>query len=82
MAGRGNPKTGGRQKGTPNKVTGAMRDEITASGETPLAYMVRIMRDEGAPTDRRDRMAIAAAPYLHARLAVSRVRAWRSQTSA
>jgi hypothetical protein len=44
--------------------------------------MVRNMRDEGAPADRRDRMAIAAAPYLHARLAVSRVRAWRSQTSA
>jgi hypothetical protein len=31
--------------------------------------MVRNMRDEGAPADRRDRMAIAAAPYLHPRLA-------------
>jgi hypothetical protein len=31
--------------------------------------MLRIMRDETAETERRDRMAIAAAPYQHARLA-------------
>ena len=37
-------------------------------GETPLEYMLRIMRDEAAESTRRDDMAKAAAPYLHPRL--------------
>jgi hypothetical protein len=47
MRGRGK-KTGGRQKGTPNKATSAaaIRAEIAASGELPLDYMLRVMRDE------------------------------------
>ena len=36
--------------------------------KTPLEYMLRIMRDEAAVSTRRDDMAKAAAPYLHARL--------------
>jgi hypothetical protein len=32
-------------------------------GETPLAYMLRVIRDEAVDPVRRDRMAIAAAPY-------------------
>jgi hypothetical protein len=38
-------------------------------GELPLDYMLRTMRDPTASTKRRDEMARAAAPYLHARLA-------------
>jgi hypothetical protein len=34
----------------------------------PLDYMLAVMHDEKADKDRRDRMAAAAAPYLHARL--------------
>ena len=45
-----------------------MRDEIAQSGETPLEYMIRVMRDEESEQPRRDDMAKAAAPYLHARL--------------
>lgn len=43
-------KTGGRQKGTPNKATSAasINAEIAASGELPLEYMLRVMRDETA----------------------------------
>ena len=62
-------KTGGRKRGTPNKVTQQIRDEIVGSGERPLEYMIRVMRDPSAPTERRDDMAKAAAPYIHARLA-------------
>lgn len=63
-------KTGGRKKGTPNKTPAAKREAILNSGaETPLDYMLRIMRDKDADTDRRDDMAKAAAPYLHAKLA-------------
>jgi hypothetical protein len=29
-----------------------MREEIAATGETPLAYMVRVMRDAGADMER------------------------------
>jgi len=61
-------KTGGRQKGTPNKLTSEMRQAIAESGESPLDYMIRIMRDETVEPSRRDAMARTAAPYLHPRL--------------
>ena len=54
-------KTGGRKKGSLNKVTSEMKAAIAASGETPLEYMLRIMRDEAAECTRRDEMAKAAA---------------------
>lgn len=62
-------KTGGRQKGTPNKATAAKAAEIAASGETPLDYMLRVMRDPTVEHPRRDEMARAAAPYVHPKLA-------------
>lgn len=39
------------------------------SGETPLQYMLRVMRDVGADEKRRDSMAVAAATFMHPRLA-------------
>src|SRR6476620_11724291 len=62
-------KTGGRKKGSLNKVSSEMKVAIAASGETPLEYMLRVMRDTTADTHRRDDMAKAAAPYIHSRLA-------------
>jgi hypothetical protein len=62
-------KTGGRQKGTPNKATAAKAAEVAASGLTPLDWMLQVMRDDNAPMERRDEMAKAAAPYVHPRLA-------------
>jgi|ERR1700692_925734 len=68
-------KTGGRQKGTPNKaiskvkLTAQLRAAVSAGGELPLDYMMRIMRDANADRARRDDMAKAAAPYVHSRLA-------------
>jgi phage terminase small subunit len=35
----------------------------------PLDWMLTILNDPAAPPDRRDRMAIAAAPYCHAKIA-------------
>jgi len=74
MAGRGSKpgeRRGGRKKGTPNKATtaAAIRAEVSASGEIPLDYMLRVMRDETAEPTRRDAMAKAAAPYVHPSLA-------------
>lgn len=59
----------GRPKGVPNRKTRQQIELAEATGETPLQYMLRIMRDETIDPARRDDMAKAAAPYLHARLA-------------
>lgn len=66
----GYPKTGGRKKGTPNKVknkNSIERDALTLAGEgeTPLAFMLRMMRDEKQTIDVRLSAAKAAAPYCH-----------------
>src|SRR5262245_40797605 len=79
------PKTGGRQKGTPNKRTAELQREIAETGLTPLEVMVRRMRWHSKEADlairRRDyseaerhmkeaeEAAGRAAPYLHAKLA-------------
>jgi hypothetical protein len=34
---------------------------------SPLEYMLRVMCDPNVPEARRDRMAVAAAPYIHGR---------------
>ncbi len=62
-------KTGGRQAGTRNKVTTAARGMAQATGILPLEYMLQVMRDTEADKRRRDSMAMAAAPYLHPRVA-------------
>ena len=62
-------KTGGRKKGVQNKANAARAAEMAATGETPLAYMIRVMRDRGVDHERRDKMAAAAAPYVHPKLA-------------
>ena len=38
------------------------------TGITPLGYMLAIIRDPDADPARKDKLAIAAAPYCHARL--------------
>jgi len=46
MAGRGNPKTGGRKKGTPNRINGMVKDEILAAFEQlgGAAWLVQTAR--------------------------------------
>jgi hypothetical protein len=39
-------KTGGRQRGTPNKASVEREKVIAESGLTPLKYMLRTLRDE------------------------------------
>ena len=48
-------------------VTGAR-----SAGLTPLDYMLSVIRDPEAHTVRRDRLAVAAAPYCHPRVADQR----------
>jgi hypothetical protein len=65
----GQPKFGGRKKGTPNKRTLAEAEKARKSGLMPLDYMLKVMRDPSADPERRDEMAKGAAPYLHAKRA-------------
>jgi hypothetical protein len=58
----------GRPKGAISLRTRAFLEAAASGGELPLAYMLRVMRDEDATSGRRDRMARAAAPYLYPRL--------------
>jgi hypothetical protein len=73
MAGKGSrpgERRGGRRKGTPNKATiaASIQAEIAASGEMPLDYMLRVMRDVTVDPPRRDAMARSAAAYCHPQL--------------
>ncbi|PKN20901.1 MAG: hypothetical protein CVU71_03730 [Deltaproteobacteria bacterium HGW-Deltaproteobacteria-6] len=46
-----------------------IQDEAALQNMTPLDYMLKVMRDTNADTTRRDRMAQAAAPFVHPRIA-------------
>jgi hypothetical protein len=63
----------GRPLGATSKTNELIRKRVIETGETPLEYMLRIMRSAKAPTARRDAMAIAAAPYCHSRLTATTV---------
>mgnify|MGYP007071579233 CR=1 FL=1 len=65
--GHGGARRGaGKPRGAKRRIT-EEAIERAAEGETPLEYMLRIMRDKQQANDRRDKMAIAAASYMHPR---------------
>ena len=68
---KGWPKTGGRKKGTVNKVTAQRAAQIAASGLTPLEYMLKILRSKRSNDDDRKWAAERAAPYCHHRLSAT-----------
>ena len=47
----------------------------------PLDYMLKVMNDPGADQSRRDRMAVAAAPYLHPKVGESGKKAKTQQAA-
>jgi hypothetical protein len=49
-----------------------VRRSARNSGMTPLQYMLGVLNDPEADQARRDRMAIAAAPFVHPRVADNR----------
>ena len=65
---KGHARYGGRTKGTRNKRTTELQSEIAASGLDPVKYLLQVMGDEKADVDRRDRAAVAVAPYVAPRL--------------
>lgn len=66
---KGGARTGsGRKKGSPNKKTAELQKSVAESGITPLEYLLSVMRDPAAERLHRQNAAIAAAPYVHAKL--------------
>lgn len=66
---KGGPRPGsGRKKGVPNKKTAELQQAVEQSGLTPLQYLLRVMRDEASEPKERQACAVAAAPYVHAKL--------------
>lgn len=68
---------GGRPKGSKNKPKPEVADKAdiekaVQGGMTPLEYMLKVMNNAEADQARRDRMAQAAAPYCHPRVADNR----------
>ena len=64
----GTRRRAGRPKGVKNKRRPARFRAADAGQQLPLDYMLQVLNDASPPIERRDRMAVAAAPYLHARL--------------
>ncbi len=71
----------GRPKGSKTKIKSKLKSKndqisdmlndfwgnVQAENLDPLDYMLKIMNDPNEPKERRDRMAIAAAPFCHAK---------------
>jgi hypothetical protein len=59
----GLPKTGGRQKGTPNRATSELKQKLAALGCDPLAELVKIARDVNIPVNARVFIYSTLLPY-------------------
>lgn len=69
--GAGRPKGGGGGKVKPAPAVKAPKlpgSTMKEAKTLPLAYMLEVMNDPEADAARRDRMAIAAAPFMHNRV--------------
>ncbi len=67
---RGGKRMGaGRPKGSAMTKTAVLASKLSADGITPLEFILNVMRDEAQPLPMRLNCAMAAAPFIHARLA-------------
>ena len=70
MSGHGGVRPGaGRKKGGTNRATEEALASAKQTGELPLDFLLRIMRDPVQEFGKRIDCAKAAAPYLHAKRA-------------
>lgn len=67
-AGAGRPRGAASAKLSKKDVK-AVKKSAKLSEMTPLEYMLAVMNSAEADDERRDRMAIAAAPYVHEKAA-------------
>jgi len=68
--GRGGPRKGaGRPPGSASRKTREIADRAAEEGLTPLEFMLQVMRNEANEPRERLSAAVAAAPYIHPKLA-------------
>lgn len=68
-SGHGGRRAGaGRKPGSATKKTREIAEAALESGQSPLEYLLSIMRDQAADEGKRIDCAKAAAPYIHPRL--------------
>lgn len=65
MASGGSRPGAGRPKKGEKPVSDDVISGCESTGMNPLEYMLHVMNDLSADDGRRDRMAQAAAPYVH-----------------
>ena len=71
-------KTGGRQKGSLNKRTIALRKaimELQPSGDDLMTFYLELLRNKAAPLDVRKKAASQLMPYMHPKLTSIEARA-------
>lgn len=68
MAHGGKRPGAGRKKGARAKKTVKLLEDVKSSGETPLEFMLRVMRDPFQEFEIRADMAKSAAPYVHSKM--------------
>lgn len=61
---RGLPKTGGRQKGTPNKSTSLLREKLDALACDPVEELVKIARQPQTPPGLKVTIYTTLMPYI------------------
>lgn len=61
--------SGGRKRASPGEASNG-----SPADESPVDYMLRVMRDPKADRKRRDTMAKSATPYVHAKPAAKKKR--------
>lgn len=61
---KGQPKTGGRKKGTPSKTTLEVAAKLAVWGFDPFRTMVEIARDPESAPELKGRMASELAQYV------------------
>lgn len=65
--GAGRPRKTLLEGAQAGKAPSDIRHAARAASLTPLEYMLGVLNDPEAAPERRDRMAQAAAPYVHAK---------------
>lgn len=68
MAHGGKRPGAGRKLGAATRKTREVAEKALNDGETPLEFMLKVMRDPLAERSERLDMAKSAAPYIHPRL--------------
>ena len=61
-------KNAGRKPGAATTKTREIANKASEAGITPLEYILSVMRDETTGPRERLSAAVAAAPYMHAKL--------------